>query len=122
MKRTNRIDPAILLEDARKSEYRESYMLLVRNKNYRVGVGAEIAISNEPSFFFEILVYLCSGNEEVNLELLEKALRLLKELKAKGFSFSCQDSNCISCQRTVSAGRLAAEQKDIESMVKRVYA
>jgi hypothetical protein len=121
LKRNKTIDPTNLLEEARKSEHRESYMLLAKNKNYRVGVGAEIAASNQPSFFFEILVYLCSGTMKVDLPLLEKALILLKKLQAKGFSLSCQDSNCISCQRTVMAERLVAEYEDIESIMRRVY-
>ena len=121
MKRTKQIDPATLLEDARKSEHRESYMLLSKNKNYRVGVGAEITASNQPSFFFEILVYPCSGTVNVDLLLLEKALILLKRLQAKGFLLSCQDSNCISCQRTVTAERLVAEYENIDSIMRQVY-
>ncbi|WXG43710.1 MAG: hypothetical protein WED04_06670 [Promethearchaeati archaeon SRVP18_Atabeyarchaeia-1] len=121
MGNTKLIDPTALLEEAKESEHRESYMLLDRNKNYRIGVGAEVAPSNQPSFFLEVLVYLCPESDKVDLQLLEKALMLLKELKKRGFMMCCQDCNCVCCQRIVTPDELVAEYEGIESMMKKVY-
>jgi hypothetical protein len=121
LKKTKSIDSATLLKEANESEHRESYMLLAKTNDYRVGVGTEMTVSNQPSFFFEIVVYLCPGAEKADLQVLERGLILLKELEAKGFSLSCQDSNCISCHKTVIAERLVAEYEEIEPIIRRAY-
>jgi hypothetical protein len=121
LKKEKQIDPTMLLEKAKESEYKESYMLLEGTKNYRVGVGAEITPSNNPSFFFEVIVYLCSESDEVDLSILERGLMFLKELEARGFLLSCEDSNCITCQRMVTQEEMAVEYEDIELLIRRTF-
>jgi len=121
LKETKSIDATALQNEAKKSEHRESYMLLERKRNYRAGVGAEIAPSGQPTFFFEILVNLCSDFSMVDLSLLERSLVFLKDLKARGYSMSCQDDNFVSCQKAVTSENLAGEYKTIRSMTKRIF-
>ena len=121
MKETKLIDIKVLLEKAKNSEHKESYRVLERSRNYRIGIGARLEPTDQPSFFFEILVYLCPQSSKFDLQVLEKNLVLLKELQARGYSLSCQDDRCISCETTVPPQNLAAEYENIKSITKRIF-
>jgi hypothetical protein len=94
---------------------------LDKGSNCRVGVGARLTSSGAPSFFIEIIIYLCPSSGETDLQVLEKSLKCLKELKARNYSLTCQDDNCISCETTVPERSLAAEYEAISSLIKSVF-
>jgi len=116
-----KIDVKALLEEAKNSEHKESYRILERNPKYRIGIGIRLESSGQPSFFIETLVYLCPNPSRIDLSLLEKTLILLKELQARGYSLSCQDDHCISCETTVPPQNLAAEYETIKSITKSIF-
>lgn len=118
MKGTKLIDVQALLEDAKSSEHKESFRVLERSRDHRIGVGARLTSSNLPSYFLEVLIYLCPSSSSVNLLSLEKKLILLKELQARGYSLNCQD-NCISCEANVPSKNLVPEHETIKSIMKR---
>ena len=121
MKETKLIDIKVLLEKAKNSEHKESYRVLERSRNYRIGIGARLEPPDQPSFFFEILVYLCPQSSKFDLQVLEKNLVFLKELQAREYSLSCQDDKCITCETTVPPQNLAAEYETIKSIIKRIF-
>ena len=120
MKGTELIDVQALQENAKNSEHKESYRVLERSRNYRIGVGARLTSSSQPSFFLETLIYLCPNSSRVDLPLFEKNLMFLRELQARGYSLNCQDS-CISCETTVPPQNLATEYGTIKSITKRIF-
>ena len=117
MKETKPLDAAALLEAAKTSEHGEAYRTLDKNQNFRIGVGVRLAPSNPPSFFVEILIYLCPSFRNADLTVLEKSLTCLKELKAKNYTLTCQDGNCVSCEATVSSARLAGEYGKVKALM-----
>ena len=122
MKETRLIDVQALQEKAKNSEHKESYIVLERSSNYRIGVGVRLASSGQPSFFLEAVIYLCHDASGVDLPLLEKKVMLLRELQARGYSLSCQDDSSILCETTVPPQNLVAEYRTIGSITKRIFA
>ena len=120
MKEKNKIDVEVLQEEAKNSEGQESFRVLERSLDHRIGVGARLTPSDHPSYFLEVLIYLCPGSSTVNLHSLESKLMLLKELQARGYSLNCE-GNCISCETTVPPQKLAAECETIESITKKIF-
>jgi hypothetical protein len=117
MKESTSIDATALLEEAETSEHQEAYRTLERHLNYRIGVGVRLTPPQSPSFFVEVIIYLCSSLEIVDLDVLEKSLACLKKLKAKHYAVTCQDNNCISCEAVVPAPNLAQEHSKISAMM-----
>jgi hypothetical protein len=118
MKESEPLDAKALLKAAEASEHGEVYRTLDKNPNFRIGVGVRLTPPNKPSFFVEILIYLCPSFKNVDLTVLEKSLKCLKELKASNCALTCQDGNCVSCEATVSANRLAEEYGKIKAVMK----
>ena len=116
----NLVDIQTLRERAKKSEDKESFTVLSKNRSWRIGVGAALEKTDEPSFFFEVLIYMCPKSSKVNLSVLEEKLTILKELQLRGYSMSCQDHSCISCERTISSEDITSEFKFLKSMTKKI--
>jgi hypothetical protein len=121
MKETEIINVQLLEREAGNSEHKESYRTLERSRNYRIGVGTRLATSVQPSFFLEVLVYLCPKPPRVDTSLFEKDLTFLKELQARGYSLTCQNDSCISCETTVAKKDLATEYRTIKLITKRIF-
>ncbi len=111
-------DTAALLKKARESEHKEAYQPLDKNRNFRIGIGVRLTMPNSPSFFVEILIYLCPSSSAPDLELLENSLICLKALKARNYTLISQDGNCISCEKTVPVQNLAAEYAAVTALMK----
>jgi hypothetical protein len=118
MKENPLLDAAALLEEAKTSEHQEAYRTLERNPNYRIGVGVRLTPSNSPSFFVEVMVYLCPSFGNADLNVLEHSLTCLKKLKARNYVLTCQDGNCVSCEATVTAPDLPEECGKVKALMK----
>jgi hypothetical protein len=115
------IDIKGILNEALNSEHGESYRLVERNKNYRIGVGVELAPSGQPLFFIEIVVHLCADVPKPELDFLEKTLLFLEDLKTRGYSMLCQDDSSIVCQKTARPDDINVECQAIKSIASRTY-
>jgi hypothetical protein len=120
MKKTNLIDIQALWKEAENSEHKESYRILERSHDYRIGVAARLEPPHGPSLFLEVLIYLCPNYSEVDVPLLEKNLMFLKELEARGYHLNCQDDTCVSCESAVSPRNFAEEYETVKAMIKRI--
>jgi hypothetical protein len=120
MKESKQLDAKALLEDAKASEHGEACRTLDKNLNFRIGIGVRLTSPSAPSFFVEILIYLCPSLGTVDLEALEKSLTCLKELQARNYSLIGQDDNCISCETTTPAQNLAEEYAAVKSLLKAI--
>jgi hypothetical protein len=118
MKENQLIDAAALLEKAKTSEHQEAYQTLERNLNYRIGVGVRFTPPKHPSFFVEVIIYLCPCLGNLDLDALDKSLSCLKELKARHYALTCQDDNCILCETAVTAPNLNEEYREIQALMK----
>jgi hypothetical protein len=118
MKESKSLDATALLEEAKASEHGEAYRTLNKDQNFRIGVGVRLTPPNQPSFFVEILIYLCPTFRNADLAVLEKSLTCLKELKARNYTLTCQDGNSISCEATVPAANLAEEYGKVKALMK----
>jgi hypothetical protein len=103
------------------SEHKEAYRTLDRNQNFRIGIGVRLNSPSAPSFFVEILIFLCPSLSTANLEALEKSLTCLKKLQARNYSLIGQDDNCISCETTIPAQNLAEEYAAVKSLLKAIF-
>lgn len=121
MNATRRINVQALQEAAENSEHKESYLVLAKNRNYRLGVGVRLPSPNQSSFFLEVLVHLCSNDSQVDLVLLEKKLSFLRELQERKYVLNCQNDSSIFSEITVPAETLEAEYETIESIAKRTF-
>jgi len=121
LKETKPLAIKALLEEAKASGHREAYKTLDKNLNFRIGIGVRLMPPNVPSFFVEILIYLCPVFNNADLTVLEKSLTCLKELQRRNYSLTCQDGNCISCEATVSAQNLTVEYEAVKSLIKSVF-
>ena len=121
MKESKPLDTKTLLEDAKASEHEEAYRTLDKNLNFRIGIGVRLTSPSAPSFFVEILIYLCPSLSTVDLEALEKSLTCLKELQARNYSLISQDDNCISCETTIPAQNLSEEYAAVRSLLKAIF-
>ena len=83
-----------LLEEARVSEHNESYRVLEKNEDIRIGAVARITTDGTPSFFLEVTVSL-NPSETVDLDALDRKIIFLKKLEARGYTLSCQDESTI---------------------------
>jgi len=117
MKKLRATDIQTLAKEAKNSEHKEAYRVLSKDSNYRIGIGARLAPSGQLSFFIEVLVYLFTKHSEIDLPLLERKLGFLEVLEKRGYSLTCQDDSCISCEITVTPGNLASECETIRSEV-----
>jgi hypothetical protein len=115
---TKTIDTKTLAEEAKASKHKETYRLLEKNQNYRIGVGARADSPDAPSFFIEVVINLSSGSSEVDLSRLEKSLHCLKMLQAKGYSLTYQDGNSISGEKTKTIQNPNEEYLTIKSLMK----
>ncbi len=121
MKETEPIDAYTLLAEAKNLEHKEAYRVQERSRNYRIGVGARLTSSGQPSFFLEALIYLCPNSPTADLTLLEKDLMFMRDLQERGYSLSCQDGSYISCEITVPPQNLATELETIKSTTGRIF-
>ncbi len=110
-----------LLKAAKASEHREAYQTLEKNPNFRIGVGVRLAAPNTPSFFIEILLSLCPDSTNVNLATLEKNVTCLKALHARNYTLTCQDDNCISCEKAAPAPNLTKEYTTIKALIDAIF-
>jgi len=121
MKETHLIDIKVLKSEAETSEHGESYRVLERTRNYRIGVGARLGPSGQAFCFLEVVVHLCPSTSEVDTALLEKSLTFLKELQARGYSLSCEDDGSISCEISLTPDNLDTEYEAVKSTVMRIF-
>ncbi len=119
MTQINPIDTASLARDAAQSKHKETYRLLEKNQTYRIGIGARAKTPTPPYFFVEAIINL-SQDGEVNLTRLEKILQCLKALRARGYSLTYEDCNCISCETAHPIQDPNEEYRTIRELMKAV--
>jgi len=121
MKENKPLNTKTLLEEAKNIEHKEAYRTLDKNENFRIGIGVRLTPPNAPSFFIEILIYLCPNSTNVNLKTLEKNLTCLKTMQTRNYTLTCQDDNCISCEKTTPTQNLTEEYTTVKELLATIF-
>jgi hypothetical protein len=103
----NRQDVEELKAKATASPDAEAYALAAKGEDSRVGACASASPAGSVRFGVEVLVQLCPAAGPVDLEVIERRLRALKELEDRGFELSYEGDGCVSCQKVVEERHLA---------------
>jgi hypothetical protein len=111
-----KIDIQSLQEKAMNSQDEESFNVLRKSQNCRIGVGVRRESANRLVFFLEVLINMCIVGCTLDLKRMERNLILLKELKNMGYSLACEENGCISCEIAVAPQDLAREYTKIDSI------
>jgi hypothetical protein len=101
------IDKKRIEREARSSEHNEAYQPMWERDGIRIGVGARFIDPDETTFFIELVVPICTDSQ-VDLEILEGRLEILRRLEEETFSLTCQDDSSFCCE-------LATRKNDIEN-------
>jgi len=109
-----------LIREARESGHSESYRVLRRTDNYRIGAGAVLKPSGHVNFYVEVLIGFCAPSTTLLLDL-ERKLHFAKELEGRRYSLDCQDSCYLVCEKTLSEKDLATECDDIVSLAMVIF-
>lgn len=121
MKPNRQVNTKNLLKHAKASQHKEAYRTLDKTPNYRIGIGARLNTPDAPSFFIEILLYLCPNPTKVDLVAMEQGLIALKDLQTRSYTLTNQDDHCISCEATLDAQKLFTEYAAIKVMLEKTY-
>jgi len=116
-----KINTEDLLKAAEASEHKEAYRALDKNPRFRIGIGVRLTSLVTPSFFIEILLYLCPNSSNVDLTALEKNLSCLKTLQARNYVLNCQDDHCVSCEKTIRAQNLTEEYAAVKALIEAIF-
>ena len=120
MTKPTSFDTAALAKQAQNSKEKEAYQQLEKTQTYRIGVGAR-ANPPAPSFFVEIIINLSTENGEVDLQHLEKTLKCLKALKARRYTLTYEDGNCISCETSTAIQSPHEEYLVIKALMQQAH-
>ncbi len=98
------IDTKGLMEKAVRSEVREAFQTMDRRPGLRIGAGARAP----HLYFVEVLIDMFPGGQ-VDLDNIQKALRVLLWLEERGYRLSCRDDRAVCGEKAVSEGALENE-------------
>jgi hypothetical protein len=117
MTKADKINTHSLQEEAKKSEDKEAFTVLVKLPSCRVGVGARLESPANLIFFIEIIVSLCASHHAMNLNSLERNLFILRQLGERGYMLTCEEDGTVSCELAIPSENLTAEYEAAVSIV-----
>jgi hypothetical protein len=120
MSTSNQIDVRSLLKEAQSSEHKESFRVLEKTKDYRIGVGVRIS-TKSPSFFLEVIIYQHSTKEHLTVSDITQQLPLLKKLQERGYLVSCQDEVCSVLEMTIPRDSLLVELAYLKTSICKTF-
>jgi hypothetical protein len=120
MNSSNQIDVHSLLKEAQSSDHKESFRVLEKTKEYRIGMGVRTA-THPPSFFLEVIVYRQSPKNGSILSDITQQLPLLKKLQEEGYLVSCQDEGCTVLEMLITRDSLSEELSSLKSFINKTF-
>jgi len=122
MRSIKKIDSGRLNPDAARIESPESYRVIHQCPHYRIGFGTRVIGENLYSSFVEVAVTLLHDRPQINIELLEKDLKIVKGLQARGYTLNCHDDACVSAELCLPPQKMQAEYVEIRKMIEDIIA
>jgi hypothetical protein len=108
-----KIDVAKLMKDARKSPYRESSLPVIKGSNFKIYVSARFSSKKNCRFLIETCIYIHPQDHDVDIEMMVKGIKVMKEIKAKGYTIKHYDNGSICCE-------IKAERNEIERLCEEI--
>jgi len=122
MRQNNISTRGILNKESQSCDEAESYRILHQCPHYRIGRGTRVSGENLYSSFIEVAVTLLNDRPQINVELLEKDLKIVKGLLARGYTLNCHDDACVSAELGMPPQNIEAEYMEIRKMIEAVMA
>ncbi|MFW6304613.1 MAG: hypothetical protein ACOC1V_02420 [Candidatus Saliniplasma sp.] len=97
-----KVDTSKLIEKAKGDDLKESYEVILKKKDYRIGVGARVDESQENTFFIEVVVPISSGEGELNMDRMKRRVDLLEKFEEYDYRMKCEKDNSVVCEKNVS--------------------
>jgi hypothetical protein len=116
----DQIDYRSLIQEARSSEQKESYRVVEKTKQYRVGIGVRISASS-PSFFLEVIVHPLSTNKDTPNSKFTQHLVLLKTLQKQGYSIICQEETCTVLEKISPKESISIELMNLKTTLYKTF-
>jgi hypothetical protein len=114
---STQIDITSLLKEANASEQKESYRMVEKTKNYRIGVGVRLSPIS-PSFFLEIILYHLPAYKNHPLSDPLQQVPFLKRLQERRYTISCQEETCTALERILPQDSLSSELTYLKTLLK----
>jgi len=112
-----RINFEKLKKIAETSKDGEAYITIEKVEGCRIGVGVRARAEQQNLCFVELVLSLCPKSEEVNTQLIEDRLLLLRELEKRGYSMNCDGDNYVSCELCITSEELEKEVEKLRKLV-----
>lgn len=116
------LDLEVLEEEAREQQSKETYQQVSGGKDHRLGVVVAVSPVGELVHSIELLICIFQVLTELEVQLMERAIGLSKELKAKGYLVLYEEDGWISCTKTVPRNEVVLECGTLLDLLKRFKA
>ena len=117
MTSSTKIDIASLLKEASALEQRESYKMVEKTQNYRIGIGVRLSVHSS-SFFLELIIYHHSPDEHFPFSDPRQLISFLKTLQERGYVISCQEETCTALERMLPQDLLSNEVSYLKKLIR----
>jgi len=102
-------DLDMLLKESVGSDDGESFFVVVRGVNFRIGLNVNILVSGEVIFRIEFLLKLFSEGCEVSPEKMKNFILVQKDLSNEGYSIRHEVGGWIDLEKTVTRSQIRKE-------------
>jgi hypothetical protein len=99
------------IEAAERSANGESYEVLIRGENYRVGIAVTIREDRTSSFSIELLLRIFESFSVVDPSSLEKATGIIRVLVEREYLVAHEDDGWFCCRKFMKTEELVTECK-----------
>ena len=102
--------------EAALSRYKESYRVIKKCDDYRLGIGARLDGEKDPSYYIEVIIYICNSRDLDPSKLVSKA-RGIVEMEKRGYILGCQGDDSVLIEKELEAGCIVSEICKIKSIL-----
>jgi hypothetical protein len=95
----------------------ESYRVLHQCPHYRIGAGTRVVGGNLDSPFIEVAVTMLHDRPRISLQLLDRDVKIVKGLHARGYTLNCHDDACVSAELSLPSQKIRAECAYVRKMI-----
>lgn len=110
-----------MIDTAERSTNGESYQIIMRGENYKLGVIITIQADRSPHFSIELLLRIFVSFSSVDPPLLEKATGIFNLLTERGYLVAYEDAGWFCCRRSMESGELIRECELIHKILEGYY-
>ncbi len=110
-------DLASLARRARASDDGEAFTAVAKGSGYRLGLGARAAGNGGLVFYVEIVLDPFPDRPRLEPGRVRRQAAVCERLQSRGYELSCDDSGCITCERTLYEVDPQKELRDVANLL-----